>query len=419
MAIITNNGIVPSVAMTAQAIDNSDKYGQFLVACFSLIICFISPLLAWIIAMLILAVGSSVLNRSNRRILGFTVIFAGSLTIASRQVFESTSDDLIQYYAVYQYLSGGGDVTAIVCFGDGFEIGLPLLFLALSFFFPKAEPSLVIFFVSFICGLLFLSWLEKYGMKEVEPAKRSLCLATALIFFSFFMTSQLTRMMIAMLLVLYALYEKNILISALFVVMGTAFHLTALPIYILCKMSFKYPVITFLMVSITALIFVRSFSSILSLYSEGSLDYIGTGKLAYYPPMNKSFAKADLYTKGFAKADLSVLKYFVFLIIIYVLIPVRDNVKAKWKYFVLTFSAIYFVFLPLPGTSLRTTLILNSILLGYLIFLGLKKHNKVLTAGVITFIFYRVIRQFAGDETGFDIWNAYDWIGFPFYYWIS
>lgn len=409
MASITNNNIVPSVAMTAQAIDNSDKYGQFLVSCFPLIISFISPLLAWIIAMLILAVGSSVLNKTNRRILGLVVIFAGALTIASRQVFESPSDDFARYYAIYQSLSEG-DMAAFFNFGDGFEIILPLLFRALSFFFSKAEPSLVIFFVSFFCGLLFLFWLEKYGMKEVEPAKRSLCLATALIFFSFFMTSQLMRQMIAMLLVLYALYEKNILTSALFVVMGTAFHLTALPIYIVCKMSFRYPVITFFIVSITSLIFVHSFTSILSLYSGGSLDYIGTGKLLYYTDS----------TESFTKADLSLLKYFVFLIIIYLLIPGRDNVTAKWKYFVLTFSAIYFVFLPLPGASLRTTLILNSILLGYLIFLGLKKYNKVLTAGVVIFIFYRSIRQFIGDENGFDLWNAYDWIGFPFgYYWIN
>jgi hypothetical protein len=408
MASITNNGIVPSVAMLAQATDNSYKYGKFMVACFPLIISFISPLLAWIFAMLILAIGSSVLNRTHRRILGLVVIFAGALTIASRQVFVSPSDDFIRYYADYQSLSDG-NMETIFYYGDGFEIGLQFLLLALTFFFPKAEPSLVIFFVSLFCGLLFLSWLEKYGMKEVEPAKRSLCLATALIFFSFYMTSQGMKQMIAMLLVLYALYEKNILISTLFVVMGTAFHLTALPIYIVSTMSFKYPVRTLLMVSITALIFVNYFTNIVSLYSEGSLSYIGTGKLLYYTSNIESFTKADL----------SLLKYFVFLIVIYLVVPVRDNVKAKWRYFVLTFSAIYFVFLPLPGAALRITVILNSILLGYLIFHGLKKYSKVLTVGVIMFIFYRSTRQFIGDEIGFDLWNAYDWIGIPFYYWIK
>ena len=369
-----------------------------------------SPVVAWAFSLLLLTLLSSSMNTFGRRLLGFNVILTGALAIASRLTLANSQDDLFSYFRAYNGLLSG-NMDALFAYNN--EVGLPLLYFLHTKLFESAEPASIILYVSFLCGVLFLVWLEYFGVKEIEEELKSLAIAASLIFFSFMMTSQVIREMMAMVFILYALSSHKIIFKTILLFLGVLFHTAALPVFIMGALLFKFPKQTFIGVLFISGTFVFELSNLQTIYSSLDMSFIPIQKLLFHACSLPGYTQTDMYYVKFMFI-LIVLFLFQFLFL------KADPTQEKWKYFVLTFAGMYLIFLPLPLASLRGTLIVNSVLLGYLIFIGFKQYYRLFSDLLAGYIIYKFILTVNGFPGPFELWHAYGWYGkIPFYYWVQ
>jgi len=364
---------------------------------------------------MILAYNTKYLNRCYRILFGILISLSWGLILGSREIFLSSSDDFTQYYTVYQQISDG-NLEALFIYGGGYELGLPLVFLFITEISSQIiQPHTLLFLDGVFCSLIFLAWLEYYGLKEVDEEKKGLCSAYTWVLCSFFMASQTIRQFISCLFLLISIFEINKKKKILFLALATIFHLSAIIIYLIIYFVKKYKIKATIFIILLSSISVYLFESISN--NETIKNFLGGEKLTYY----------ENFSNGFTDADLGILKLLVLPAILLLISAMVINSKLikfrmldikDWTLLYLTFFLLHIIFLPIPLLSLRLTMIISNILLGWIIFNILNEHYKILYSSILIIIIWRVSILFdSNPDNMMRYWSLYNSFSFyPGYY---
>ena len=381
--------------------------GQTAILSVTIIALMFSPMLAWLFAFLALSMGTATLTAESRKLYSVIAAFASALIAGSRQVFISPSDDFKSYYSLYlQFFHNN--------FSNFFEyhhieIAYPVLIFLVSRLPLLFSPNLLIFFLVFFSYIIFIIWIESYGLNHIDEEKKALVVAFSLLFVNFVIASQLVRQFISSMFLLFAFSIPNIK-RYIYLIIAALFHLSALPIYLLYLFSVKKPKLSAIIVFIAAFVFVMNFQYFINLFIGIKMPIFGAG----YYIAHKQYGFLSYY-HNIKRTAMMILLLVLFLFF-------GKNASARqWKYFTFNMIILYFLFYTIPLASLRTTLIIISILIGYLIsMIILPKFPKLIFyffIAAIIFRLYEITIISPHSANGFALWKAYGFLGkYPFYY---
>lgn len=292
-----------------------------------------------------------------RRILAVTALCSVSMMMGARPIgVEGASDDIEGYYHLYEAVFEG-DIEAISHFGGGFEVALPALFYLWSLVLPKLSVNGLMMCFALTSSALLLLWIESafYGKRE-GPQPPPALLGAAVLMFNLYFSTQLARQFDALILLLFAMTQQHRPRRWMFVAAATAFHVTALPFYGAYLVARRgVPGVVALLAGVVVL---RTFFGEV-IAAIDILPPIVAEKLVFYVMSNDQFTEADLTS----------FRGIVLLCMISVvgLITSRHPIDAKrfrWHAIPWVAVVVHYLLLPIPLASLRTTLIVHSIVPG-------------------------------------------------------
>ncbi|RDU59726.1 EpsG family protein [Helicobacter marmotae] len=379
------------------------QYALWIFLCVCYVLLAFSPLLSFICALCVLFGAYCVLSSPMRISLGVCIILSGSIIYASRVYFHWEGDDFIRYFQAYSLLAreGFGHINIY-----GLEAGLPLFYMALVGLFGELSPAGVLFWTILFPSVLFLVWLEQYAMKHLDNANKALCVFFTFLFFDFYIPTEYTRQCISSIFILYALCVKGAFWRYAHIIFALCFHLSAILLLPPLFMLKKYPKFTLLACFGLVVVLSLSFAWLLGLWQMGIISRD--------TPL---FNKLGFYALGFGDFRPNVIElFFITFLGALFLIPSDDSHKKQWRYFVWLFIMLYFsLYLVSGGIAHRATLLLSTILLGFLLFMGFRGFMMcALGFGGLCFIYKCKVLLFGNNA--YELWHSYPAYGGWFYY---
>jgi len=320
-----------------------------------------------------------------RRILGVTALCSISMMMGARPIgLEGASDDIEGYYLLYEAVFDG-DVEAISHFGGGFEVALPALFYLWSLFLPKLSVNGLMMCFALTSSALLLLWVEStfYGKRE-GPTPPPALLGAAVLMFNLYFSTQLARQFDALLLLLFAMTQQHRLRRWMFVAAATAFHLTALPFYGAYLLARRG--IVGIVALLAAVVVLRMFFGEI-VAAIDILPPVIAEKLVFYVTSNDEFTDADV-------ASFRGIVLLCMISIIGLATSARpiDAKRLHWHAIPWVAVVIHYLLLPIPLASLRTTLIVHSVLPGVVAYQLLPEYRAVLIRSVLgVLLIYKVL----------------------------
>lgn len=362
-----------------------------------------SPLVCFVGAFLCLFAFHNGLDSVSRVILGISLVLGGSVVYASRVYFNWEGDDFIRYYQTYKLLLEG-NIKGIQAYG--IECGLSLWHIALIALFGELSPAGLLFWTILPPSILFLIWLEKYAMQGLDDSQKAICIFLSFLFFDFYIASEYTRQFYSSIFILYALSVVSMRAKIAFSLLACVFHLSALlllpPLFLLKK----YPKFTLSLSLIALIVLSIGFGGLLLFYQAGIL-----------PKNLPLFDKLGFYIviKPHSTIPNIIELFFIFLLFASFLLR-GDSFKARWFYFVIFFLLLYFALLFVhSGIAHRSTILLTTILLGFLLFVGLRQFFIfLLIFCALAFIYKLKVMLFGRDV--FWLFESYPAFGEWFYF---
>lgn len=371
-----------------------------------------SPLLAWFTLSLMLGTMCQSAPASIRRISGFLLVIFVATMVASRQFDVSPSDDFAgSYYPVFAQISNG-NMDALFEYGRGIEVGLPLLWLLISFFQPNITSSELIFLTAFLSmGILWI-WLEMYGLEGIDQANKATTIAITLLMCAFFLSSQLVRQFFSSVILLFAISGKRLSTKVIFLAVSSVFHITALPIYIFIQLAKRPRVAWWFFVPIGVL-FILGWRKFIELVLAH--QYLPGFEKALYILTN---------TESYTSVDVSSGRYLV-LICALVLLSVfvfsekeRNEVRTQWRSVLFTTTFLYVAFLVIPQFSVRSTLLISQIMLGWILVKALPPGSSGLVRICFSVILIKkTLSLMMPSTSGMGFWGEFHYWGiYPGYF---
>jgi EpsG family len=335
------------------------KLNRFAFLSFVILLAFmllISPFGVFIVSMFALLNVSDFNNRFNRMTIGVVASVAISIIAASRIIDLDDANDVIVYYGVYLKLVDN-DWSAFAHFAGGIEFALPLLMWLLSLLLPVLTISGLMFAFSLICMLLFVAWIE-YSFIASKKINITELLGISMLMVNVYFSTQLTRQFFALIILLFAISATTRVYKILFLLISSSFHLSALPFYLIYVLVSKVKwglCILFIFVLLLQICFpliVKMYEFLPFALGEKVLTYV----------INES---------DITDVDIASLRITFLLIIIATLsffssrLTFRRSIN-DWALISFSAFAIQLMLLPIPLASLRFTLLINSILPGFI-----------------------------------------------------
>src|SRR5207249_10379144 len=115
------------------------------------------------------------------------------------------------------------------------EVGLPVFFKILSLMLPGLTPNGLMFVSTTVTGLILLFCIERFGLREFPSEKRAYCVAMVFLFFSFVLTTQLTRQMLSSVILVSVFFCLKAAPRRLSLLLASVFHLSAIPVYAIVR----------------------------------------------------------------------------------------------------------------------------------------------------------------------------------------
>lgn len=317
-----------------------------------------------------LAVGSLILLSSSiptlfRYFLGLIALFTLLVIIGSRTYIDELEHDLAHYFAVYQSLHTG-NYNEIWGFGDGIEIGWPLIYLIQGKLFSQFNnPIHLSLFNTGLCLLLLFLWVESKLLLTVVKRDRSLVLGLIILFLLVTTLGYLQRQALAIVIALFALTASNKKRTILFTILAGLFHISAVPTIITYRYLLKKKISrsVFLIIAVGLLGFRFLFMDIIILILSSGIDFPGIHKLHYYFVTQGTFMIASL---RFAVLELGLIA---------ILLIRWKYICSPWKN-VAAFTAIcYLALLGLPLLSERLNFIVL-VLYGFFFYIALESSSR-------------------------------------------
>lgn len=377
----------------------------------SIALSIISPLIAFYYSLTLLVIFPKEFSYKYMRVyVSLIAIVNACIVFSSRAYLQSISDDFSHYYESYLSLTNGGSIAQ---YAGGIEFLISFYFKILIFIFGNMSVPHIFFCVSFFCSIVFYIWVEKFGLKNIDDYKKSLCVASCLAFFMYLLSTQLMRQMIATPFLLFALsYGLKHYKGKLFMIMAVGGHLSSIPLYFVLKTFLGNEKKKQWIILIIFIFFSLLFTVLLSHLSIFfNIPIIGelAAKLQYY---NNITLRSGGDDKGntFIKYMIVMLAGFVFF-----------GPKGEWEYKKLFYLSCiaYILLLPIPLLSSRVFLMMSGVALGYFMFLAFYRISMIYRGLIIAYFIVRVLTlgpyyDFKGD--GFDLWYSYPWISYDLVY---
>jgi len=258
----------------------------YLAAVALLGICYLfSPLVSFVGALLYLTVFSRRLNTPVRVATSVVAIVSAASIWASREVGRSVSDDLAAYYDIYSrlgMLEWGTERIPV------YEFGLPLLLKIIRVALPDLTPNGLMFVLTTVTGLTLLFCVERFGLREFPREKRGYCAAMVLLFFSFVLTTQLTRQMLSSVLLVNIFFCLRAVPTGFSVLLASLFHVSAVAVYAVVRvLRSKYLLVPFVFVAVFIVPKVLDLAAAASLVTAYDVPRVG-----YYVTAGDSGANA-------------------------------------------------------------------------------------------------------------------------------
>lgn len=396
--------------MSSKYLNHSYIEGKvyFIILFFLLCVFFVSPIFSFfiIIALFSLVKVDSIFLRLPLVIL---MIASGAAIYASRFVHPLglIGDDFYsEYYPLFQSVSHGEGVFSSG-FGGGAEFGLAVIYKIISIFLPGADYWQLLFITSFFCAIIYYVWLERFILSRLEGKDLTLCLASAFLFFGFFVTTQLIRQAISSIFVLYTIsYYKDCQYKKAFLAcfIGSVFHITAIPISFLFYNLMYGSKKRKLIIVIFFVLFALFFSLFINFVASGALFSVLASKFLYY-----SYDS----TSGFSTAYY--WKILIFILMISLFFYIRDG-WSEYKSLLIYGIMVYFCLINIQFASDRTLMPFVVYILGVVVFFSFYKIRKIYSCIIILLCIFRVITlgpmyNFNCQEQALCLWSSYTWLG--------
>ena len=291
--------------------------------------------------------------RHVRIVLGVIAATGLALMAGTRPLDPAASNDIDGYFAVYQDLAAG-DLSELTHFGAGFEVALPLLFWVWGLVLPPLTANGLMFCSALTSALLVLVWAERTLLRQQDarPALIGLCIVMLNLYFS----TQLIRQYLSLIVLLYAFTSPGRIRPIIWVVVAATFHLTAFVfygLYVLLRRGWGGWLAVLAIATIVRLYFAQLLVA-LEILPEAAAD-----KLAYYVDNDEDSTSSDL---GSMRMVILLCGMSIVALAAHRFRPAARAwpwLAAPWMTL-----AIQILLLPVPLASLRTTLMVHSVLPG-------------------------------------------------------
>jgi len=335
-----------------------------------------------------------------RLTLAVVMVVSLSMMNGARPLTLGDPNDIDGYYHIYQMLSqnnlgylthfGGGLES-----GGGVEVGLPLLLYFFSILLPALTVNGLMFFISLFCAFLVMVWVEITFYSKDSNQSPAL-IGVSILMLNLYLSTQLTRQYIALIILLFSFASSGQFRQWTYVILAATFHLTAIPFYFMYKLI-KAGYIGCLIIFSSLLIFSLFFSVI-----GGYVDIFPAAiieKFAYNIASDQSYTAAD-----FASMRMILLLCAISILVL-CLAGLKGLNKAKnWLLVPWIGEVIHLILLPIPLASLRTTLIIHSILPGTVAYKmlasGGSKIGHLLTTVLNVLLVYKLFIYLLAENSG-------------------
>lgn len=315
--------------------------------------------------------------------------------------------DFAHYFRVYNGLLEN-DFKFFSYFGNGVEVGLPAIYFVLGKIFRELSSSHFMAMQVAFSSILFYLWLEIYAIKKLDSAQKALCVALSLALFDFWFASLLCRQVPASIFMLYAIFSRNTNAKWIFFLISISFHTSSLLFYPVIYLLYEYPKAGLLCSAIICLTFCF-FNDITHFLYHLKMEFapLKALQIKLFPYV---VTKTTLDGASIGARNLVFLVILFFGAIIYV--------KKPLKYLIIGLVLIYIssVFVS-AHFSIRTGVILMYIVLGYFLYLCLRKLPFILLIfSLLAILNVAQTKSVFGDLTNTRIYYNYDIVGQPFYF---
>jgi hypothetical protein len=315
----------------------------------------VSPLASFALCGFLLMTLHARTPREVRWVLEISLALALSMMTGSRQLDPNNlSDDIHGYYEIYRELARG-DLTTLTQFGGGFEVAMPLLFWLWGSVLPALTVNGLMFCLSATSALLLVLWIERTFYRRgvpVRPALAGLCLVMLNLFFA----TQLSRQFLSLIVLLFAFTAATRSGRGLYLVFAASLHLSALPFYAVWLLA-RRGVWGWIGIVGLAVLLRLFFLDLLAAFDV--IPAALADKLVYYVDNDDSATDADV-------SSLRMIALLAVLSLVSLLASrmLADTRTRPWLALPWLAGTVHYVLLSIPLASLRSTLVVHSILPG-------------------------------------------------------
>lgn len=315
----------------------------------------VSPLASFALCGFLLVSLHAQTPREARWVLEISLALALAMMTGSRPLEPGNlSDDIHSYYEIYRELASG-DLTALTQFGGGFEVALPLLLWLWGLALPPLTVNGLMFCLSATSSLLLVLWIERSFYRRgvpQRPALAGLCLLMVNLYFA----TQLSRQFLSLIVLLFAFTAAKRGGRGLYLALAASLHLSALAFYVVWRLARRgvWGWVGILGMAVLLRVYFLDLLAAFDVIPAALAD-----KLTYY--LDNEDSATD--------ADISSLRMIFLLAVLSVasLLTSRwrpDASTRPWLAVPWLTGAVHYALLPIPLASLRSTLIVHSLLPG-------------------------------------------------------
>jgi hypothetical protein len=327
---------------------------QYLCSAAVVLLC-ISPLASFALCGFLLITLRARTPREVRWVLEVALALALAMMAGARPLDpDNLSDDIHGYYDTYRELARG-DFTALTRFGGGFEVALPLLLWLWALALPPLTVNGLMFCLSITSSMLLVLWIERTFYRRgvlLRPALAGACLLLLNLYFA----TQLSRQFLSLIVLLFAFTATTRGGRALYVALAASLHLSAVPFYGAWLLA-RRGVWGWLGILASAVLLRLYFVDLLAAFDV--VPAAVADKLVFYLDNEDSMTDSDL-------GSMRMILLLAALSLVSLLVSrMRADARTRpWLVLPWLTAVIHYVLLPIPLASLRSTLIVHSVLPG-------------------------------------------------------
>jgi hypothetical protein len=366
----------------------------------SLLLLLIAPILSFIFTGLVLINSKAIVTRMPRLYLAMVMILSLAMMAGARPLEAGDSNDIVGYYDTYRMLVGG-DLSYLTHFGGGLEdgigveVGLPLLLYFFGLFLPLLSVNGLMFCLAFASSLLLLIWFERTFYADNRMHYTAL-IGVCILMLNLYFSTQLTRQFFSLSILLYAFTAHGRVRQFAYVILAGMFHLTAIPYFIMFTMARRGRIgLVFIFALLVVLHYI--FPQIVAI--KDVLPQAISEKLLWYTLNEETYSAADI-----ASLRMILLLCSISLLV-WVVVRFKPAVEARsWLALPWLVAIAHLLLLSIPLASLRTTLLVHSIipgLLAYKMFEGggsTVRNLRMLVLNVL--LVYKIFVYLTAEQSG-------------------